>query len=205
MSDGRACAYCGKALSAQKLIAGSKYCGRQCMASAYRTSVERTCDLCGAVFYAKPAVVARGSARFCSYECMGKSYRNTTTAQCDHCGGAIKIRASHVRRGRCMYCSNECKYSDWREHPERNPNWKGGATAERHNPRLAWEYRRWRTAVLERDNHICQECGATSQLHSHHVMSWAEWPSLRFDVPNGRTLCRSCHHAAHRSESEVAA
>ncbi len=66
--------------------------------------------------------------------------------------------------------------------------------AERRGP----EYRQWRAAVLERDNHQCDACGsAEPPLFAHHIKPWAMYPDLRFDVSNGVTLCKECHSAAH--------
>ena len=55
----------------------------------------------------------------------------------------------------------------------------------------------WRKAVLNRDGHRCQQCGATERLHAHHVKEWAKYPDLRFDVDNGLTLCEDCHTEKH--------
>jgi hypothetical protein len=64
--------------------------------------------------------------------------------------------------------------------------------------RLNLAYVKWRKAVLERDNHICQHCGAARRLHAHHIKSWAAFPDLRHDVSNGLTLCKSCHRKEHK-------
>jgi hypothetical protein len=31
------------------------------------------------------------------------------------------------------------------------------------------------------------------QLEVHHIMTWADAGTLRFDPDNGITLCKSCH------------
>jgi 5-methylcytosine-specific restriction endonuclease McrA len=60
--------------------------------------------------------------------------------------------------------------------------------------RNSYEYRAWRISVLARDNMTCQECGATgTRMHAHHLKSFRQYPDLRFDVGNGRTLCGACH------------
>ena len=59
-------------------------------------------------------------------------------------------------------------------------------------------YRNWRTAVFERDNHTCQQCFIRgSYLQAHHMKSYAEFPSDRFKVENGITLCKTCHSIVH--------
>lgn len=59
------------------------------------------------------------------------------------------------------------------------------------------EYKRWRSAVFERDGYKCQDCGAIGELNAHHVKSWAKYPTERFNVDNGRTVCRKCHARYH--------
>jgi hypothetical protein len=82
---------------------------------------------------------------------------------------------------------------------ELNPFWKGGITSENHIIRDSPEYMTWRTAVFERDNYTCQECGAHSGnghavvLEAHHIHRFAEYSDERFDVDNGKTLCKKCH------------
>jgi 5-methylcytosine-specific restriction endonuclease McrA len=70
---------------------------------------------------------------------------------------------------------------------------RGGSGAERNMP----EYIAWRTAVFQRDNYTCQECGETVNVCAHHIMSWSRNPDLRFDSSNGVTLCEDCHAKKH--------
>lgn len=51
----------------------------------------------------------------------------------------------------------------------------------------------WSLHVIERDNRTCQECGATRNLEAHHIWSQSWYPSLRYVLKNGRTLCHHCH------------
>lgn len=54
----------------------------------------------------------------------------------------------------------------------------------------------WSFAVKARDG-ACVKCGDANNLHAHHIKSQADFPELRFDLDNGRTLCRKCHHREH--------
>lgn len=57
-------------------------------------------------------------------------------------------------------------------------------------------YRAWRTAVFQRDDWTCQECGARGvKIHADHIKPWATFPDLRYQLTNGRTLCVPCHVA----------
>lgn len=58
------------------------------------------------------------------------------------------------------------------------------------------EYRDWREDVIERDE-VCQCCGNPEELHAHHIHKAEHFPELRFDVANGITLCKDCHHYVH--------
>lgn len=58
-----------------------------------------------------------------------------------------------------------------------------------------WDSRRKR--VYERDNHTCQNCGASGQsveLHAHHIVPKSNGGS--HDLSNLTTLCPECHNAA---------
>lgn len=77
---------------------------------------------------------------------------------------------------------------------ENHWNWQGGKTNETMRLRNSSAYKTWRNAVFERDNYICVICGKRGgQLEADHIKQFALFPELRFEVSNGRTLCRNCH------------
>jgi len=80
-----------------------------------------------------------------------------------------------------------------------NPNWKGGITPEIQIARNLTAYKRWRTAVFDRDNYTCRRCGDDrgGNLHAHHIKKFADFPELRYEVYNGETLCFDCHAKEH--------
>lgn len=60
------------------------------------------------------------------------------------------------------------------------------------------EYHEWREAVYLRDNFTCQLCGQVGgQLEAHHIRPFATYPSLRYEISNGITLCKECHRRIH--------
>jgi len=85
-----------------------------------------------------------------------------------------------------------------------HPRWKGGYAKERQARYKDTEYIEWRTKCLERDNYICQWCGAHNGmgekivLQVHHKVHYCECPDLAYDINNGVTLCKSCHQKAHK-------
>ena len=56
-------------------------------------------------------------------------------------------------------------------------------------------YKKWRISVYKRDNFKCQwpGCSSTKKLNAHHIRKWSDFPTLRFIVSNGITLCYFHH------------
>ncbi len=78
-------------------------------------------------------------------------------------------------------------------------NWKGGVSTENQKIRNGPEIKKWRSQVFERDGFTCQRCFIVGGvLHGHHKKEFSKFPELRFDVDNGLTLCRTCHHLIHK-------
>ena len=88
------------------------------------------------------------------------------------------------------------KMSKSRQGPQ-NSNWRGGLTAKKRGLKRSPEYYQWRKMVLRRDNEICQKCHIPKSKQVHHIQPFKEFPSLRFDVSNGLTLCLGCHKNIH--------
>jgi len=65
--------------------------------------------------------------------------------------------------------------------------------SERHDRDVA--YIEWRKLVLLRDNFRCKisnsDCGG--KLEAHHILSWREYPELRYSLNNGIILCQAHH------------
>lgn len=81
-----------------------------------------------------------------------------------------------------------------------SPKWKAEKIKdENKRQRKSYEYKMWRKAVYERDNYTCVFCnarggnGKSVELNPDHIKPFSLFPELRFDVNNGRTLCRECH------------
>lgn len=74
------------------------------------------------------------------------------------------------------------------------------STVERNTP----EYKLWRLSVYQRDKFRCRKCGQKvcrhRKINAHHIRSWANYPTLRYNVNNGITLCYTCHKAMFQNE-----
>lgn len=77
---------------------------------------------------------------------------------------------------------------------ENNYAWKGGVSDRNRHVIDSSAYKEWRKSVFSRDDYICQSCGDRGgDLVADHELPWAYFPTLRFEVLNGRTLCVPCH------------
>ena len=87
-----------------------------------------------------------------------------------------------------------------------NPSWLGGISPDRQKLYSRAMWRQLRSAVLERDGHKCQKCGAGNtgprSIHTHHIQEWLKHPNRRFDIDNIVTLCRKCHEWVHGKENK---
>lgn len=77
----------------------------------------------------------------------------------------------------------------------KSPNWRGGRTPVNKLIRESFQYKAWRRAVFERDGYACVFGGTEhgNQLEADHIKPFASFVELRFEVSNGRTLCKGCH------------
>lgn len=75
-----------------------------------------------------------------------------------------------------------------------NNKWRGGITPVLQRIRLSPEAIAWRKAVFKRDDFTCQGCRARGVfLNADHILPFSLHPELRWEIENGRTLCRPCH------------
>jgi 5-methylcytosine-specific restriction endonuclease McrA len=81
-------------------------------------------------------------------------------------------------------------------------NWHGFITPLNQQIRHSELYKEWRKKVMERDNYICQFCGKHGGwLEADHIKPFSKYPELRFNIDNGRTLCRPCHETTFKEVS----
>lgn len=163
-------------------------CSVACIAVRKAKQAERItkpCATCGTPFTRLVSQVTKeGVGQYCSRDCIPKPEQIPRT--CEHCGGFFTVKLSRLLIGKYkgQYCSLRCQ-RDSQKKPWGPSKARPGIDT-------------WRRAVLTRDNHTCQHCGATDRpLNAHHVKPWAEYPELRTVTSNGLALCDVCHFALH--------
>lgn len=62
-------------------------------------------------------------------------------------------------------------------------------------------YKEWRKKVWLRDNFKCKIANpdCSGRIEAHHILSWKDFPDLRYSINNGITLCHK-HHPKKRIE-----
>lgn len=157
--------------------------------------IDKACVACGKVRQCENRPGRQIMCRECrckrenvpSYRGLGK------LVACVDCGKTRMTWPCYARNGRkpAVRCKS-CKPAGYVG--EQNHNWKGGITPINRRIRNSHEYAAWRKAVFERDRYTCQECGQVgNELHADHIKPFSMHPESRFDINNGRALCRRCH------------
>jgi len=63
--------------------------------------------------------------------------------------------------------------------------------------------KKWSSKVKERDNCICQFCGASHRkVISHHIIPVKVSRRFWYNVDNGLTLCTTCHAEWHKIDPD---
>lgn len=64
-------------------------------------------------------------------------------------------------------------------------------------------YHYWRKQVWTRDNWKCkiENESCNGRIEAHHILSWKDYPELRYNINNGITLCHA-HHPRKRAEEK---
>lgn len=151
----------------------------------------RACAFCGELKYCPPSHLIY-KKNYCNIGCQKKDANNIP---CKVCGTAIYVSRTQLLYRARSTCSPLCRKKLRSERTELNRRQKGFSQhqidrAERYSAKAS----EWRSQVFDRDNYTCQGCGQHGgYLEADHVMPWAYYPEMRYDILNGRTLCRKCH------------
>lgn len=146
------------------------------------------CEYCKKSFVKKPNT----KGRFCGYRCYWDSKKGD------------KELAKHFgdykvwNKGKKGYKAGAEHWCYGKKRPEmtgeKHFNWKGGRTGEDREARNKFKDLMQQN-ILARDNYTCQICQQIGgYLQVDHIKGWADYPELRFDENNCRTLCMACHY-----------
>jgi len=142
-----------------------------------------TCRECESPFASWPC----RQAMCCSMKCRDARRKQNTpkfSRVCAACGGAFTIYTDYVNKGRGKFCSKSCS----------NRRASAGRPSVRKNVRDWAAHTAWRRSVFARDDFTCQTCGQRGgALEADHIKPYSLFVEERWDVNNGRTLCRPCH------------
>ena len=160
------------------------------------------CLYCGGEIIAKYPGMNKASRKFCSYSC-NTSYKNKNLPV------SKERRKKASERMKNLWLNEAYRKkmsSEERKNKLSNINsgskshfWIDGRTDKNRTLRSCAKYKDWRKAVFLRDNFTCQVCkkrnvaGLNLVLNADHIKPWSQFPELRFDINNGRTLCLECH------------
>lgn len=172
----------------------TKFCGNECArANRPLKGVTLKC-LCGTEFYIRQSSLRE--TNYCSRECAKSKPSTKLVLNCKHCGVQYTTYRSHMKHRGSSFCSRACNGKDQtlnRSGPN-SATWMGGLSKENHRIRQSQAFKNWRKAVFERDNYTCVGCGQHGgYLEPDHIKPFAYFKELRFELSNGRTMCKPCH------------
>ena len=170
----------------------------------YHKSLKVKCLICSKVFSAYYSDVKRGKGKVCSKECFHKYERKLQKfISCKWCNREFENIQSQRNK---KFCSKKCYSESVKGIYPVNLKGKRGTKPRtyhlRKRPRHGGvKYNEWRLAVWKRDNFTCQKCGKTSnelkkekiKICADNIKPYCNYPELRYDVSNGKTLCLPCH------------
>lgn len=137
--------------------------------------------------------------KYCNLSCSGIAQRGKTVSQ------DTKRKQKEAKLG-TKQSAEVIKKRISHQLGEKNWRWISDRTevVGRHNRSLHDpDYKRWRMGVYMRDNFKCripsQEC--KGRIEAHHILTWKDFPDLRYEVNNGITLCHA-HHPRRRAEEK---
>lgn len=190
----RACSVCGfifQIISWQKRQTCSKKCRYELSNKSQPKKRPKQCQMCQKDFY------GTGRVKYCSTHYFGKG-RKTVFYRCMDCGEEVSPVKSVVR---CRKCA--AKFISGENHPNWIHDRSSLSRVVNYGERRSYMYANWRKQVWLRDNFKCKianpDCGG--RVEAHHILGWASYPELRYEVNNGITLCHA-HHPKKRAEEK---
>jgi len=162
------------------------------------------CDQCDKEISKKRSEV--GERNFCSPECLyewqseEKSGEDNhlwaggkVETECENCGATLKRWPSDIKAVNNSFCDGDC-FGSWvseNRTGEDHPRWVGGH-ARYYGP--SWYEQRQR--ARDRDDYRCQICGASDEVHVHHIRPFREFGVENHEEANAldNLICLCPHH-----------
>ncbi len=146
------------------------------------TQIEKTCSFCQKVFFTD---CLQPKKKFCSLSCNSKSRpeMNLVNLEKRDKEKQREAVASRVGEKHPRWIKDRSQLNDERKD-------RGGSLS-----------RDWGRTVKNRDKWKCKMsndncCG---RMEAHHILSWKDFPELRYEINNGITLCH-LHHPRKRED-----
>lgn len=146
------------------------------------TQIEKTCLFCQKVFFTD---CQQPKKKFCSLSCNSKSRPEMNLAN-------LEKRDKEKQRGAVASRVGE-KHPRWikdRSQLKDERKDRGGSLS-----------RDWGRSVKNRDSWKCKmsDDDCCGRMEAHHILSWKDFPELRYEINNGITLCHF-HHPRKRED-----
>jgi mannose-6-phosphate isomerase-like protein (cupin superfamily) len=188
------CKKCQKEFNVPTWEKDRQYCSKKCQLEAIEKGDSRTtsnCLVCGKEFkhYGERIVCSRK----CLSTYMSQQRLNENNPAwiddkenriCEGCGEKFEYTRRNLHKGQeRVFCSLDCSRNNG-NNKEFTTNINGG-----HKYSFGFN-KKLKNKIKKRDNNCCQLCGATEDLHVHHI----DYNKKNKDENNLITLCRRCHN-----------
>lgn len=154
----------------------------------------KICSICNRNFpNRKGRNSPRSDQKYCSKECWHKSVITVNKVNCIECGKEFRPKTLTKAN---KFCSSKCYWSNMKKeyNGEKCNAWEGGITKINKLERGRFR-REIQPIIFERDDYTCQICKIKGKdMQVDHIKSWKDYPELRFELNNCRTLCMCCHY-----------
>lgn len=115
-----------------------------------------------------------------------------------------KIRQAHLGKKHILTEAGKKSFKE-KMSGKNSPVWVNGNYKKSENKMLDSAYMYWSIEVKKRDGWKCKllnnEC--KGRLEAHHIYSWRDYPTLRYVLTNGITLCQFHHPRKWEEEKRM--
>ena len=159
-----------------------------------RRGLVKNCEFCEKEFYVSQ--VHKKQLCCCQEHTIKLFKKRAFRFNCLICEKEVFVQPCQIKYRHRKTCSIKCKGIYERKKAEERRIEKGYTKHQLDRlARYSPEAKKWRGEIFKRDNWTCQICKIRGgvRLEADHIKPFAFFPKLRFELSNGRTLCRKCH------------